>query len=259
MHDLVTICEDGARVGGAVLLDWQGRFGVQEKGPADLVTQADLASQEAIQEVVARAFPDHAFVGEETGSAARPEAEFCWIVDPLDGTTNYVHGYPFYCVSVAVESRGGVLAGAVFDPVSGECFTAARGEGARLDGKPISTSQVSTLSDALIAVSFPPKIGPETREIRDFVEIASACQAIRRTGSAALNLAFLAAGRVDGYWAHTIYPWDVAAGALLVREAGGLVTAIDGGPFDVWRPAFVASAGEPLHGEFRSYLGRGGG
>ena len=258
MPDFVTICEEGARAGGAVLKHWEGRFDVQEKAPADLVTQADLASQEAVRQVISQAFPDHAFVGEEDQSTDRPDADYCWIVDPLDGTTNYVHGMPFYCVSVALESRGKILAGTVFDPVTGECFIAALGDGARLDGKLISTSGVSTVSDALIAVSFPPRIEANTQEIHDFIEVVGACQAIRRFGSAALNLAYLAAGRLDGYWAHTIYPWDVAAGVLILREAGGVVTALDGGPFDVWRPAFVASAGEPLHTEFRSYLGKRG-
>lgn len=253
-----TVCELAARSGGAVLRDWSGKLRVREKGPADFVTEADLASQDSIRQVILGRFPDHGFVAEENTEpphADRPN----WVVDPLDGTTNFVHGLTHYAVSIAVEWGGTILAGAVYDPVSDECFTASRSGGARLNGAIISTSEASRVSDALVAISFPPRVRADTLEVADFVRIISDCQAIRRMGSAALNLCYVACGRMDAYWAHTIYPWDVAAGVLLVREAGGVVTAPGGTPFDLWRPAFVASATEPLHEDLKRYIRPAGG
>ena len=253
IQELTTVCEQAARAGGAVLRDWSGKLGAREKGPADFVTEADLASQKTIEKVIHERFPDHGFVGEENSAA--PLADRCnWIVDPLDGTLNFVHGLPQYAVSVGVEFQGRLLAGAVYDPVLDECFTSGSAAGAWLNGKPISTSDASCVRDSLVAISFPPRVQSDTPEVADFVRVIEDCQAIRRMGSAALNLCYVACGRLDAYWAHTIYPWDVAAGVLLVREAGGIVTAPGGKPFDIWRPAFVASATEPLQDELKRYV-----
>ena len=155
------------------------------------------------------------------GQPATARAEYRWIVDPLDGTTNFVHGVPHYCVSLALERNGELLVGAVYDPLLEECFTAAAGQGAWLNGRPIHTSQVSLLSEALAAVGFPPKVTRDSPDLLLFLEMVCRCQAIRRTGSSALNLCYLAAGRFDLYWSYSTNIWDVAAGVLILREAGG--------------------------------------
>ncbi|HZZ74170.1 MAG TPA: inositol monophosphatase family protein [Pirellulales bacterium] len=249
MNDFLELCERAARAGGQVLLDWVGRFQVREKGPSDLVTEADLASQETIRELLLKARPDDAFVGEETAGPVDRAAEYQWIVDPLDGTTNYVHQLPGYSTSVALVHRGEIVVGAVFDPVSRECYTAARGEGAWLNGNRLRTSAIESLSQALVAVSFGAKVAGDAPELQEFQRVVVRAQAIRRLGSAALNLSYLAAGRFDAYWAGETKAWDVAAGVLLVQEAGGCVTALDGSPFHITRPRFLACANQVLHAE----------
>jgi myo-inositol-1(or 4)-monophosphatase len=284
------VCEEAVRAGGRVVQDWAGRFDVRKKGPADLVTQADLASQEVVRKTVLGAFPDHCLLGEEAepGSAgvppaqssgtnvspvwaagtaalrdqavgtAAPQAEYRWIVDPLDGTTNYVHGVPHYCVSLALERKGRLLVGAVYDPVLDECFTAAAGQGTRLNGRPIHTSRVTALSEALAAVGFPPNARPDASDLRLFLEMLPRCQAIRRTGSSALNLCYLAAGRFDLYWSYSTHVWDVAAGVLIVREAGGCVTSPDGGEFSLEEAQFLAAATPGLHAQAREVAAAAG-
>ena len=246
MSDYLTTCEQAARAGGAVLLDWMDRFAVREKGPSDLVTEADLASQQVVYEHVLAAFPDHGFLGEEAAPCPNP-SPFRWIVDPLDGTTNYAHRLPQFCVSVALENEGQVLVGTIYDPLSKECFTAAAGAGAFLNGKRLAVSRVTQLSAALAAVSFPARVPRGSPLIADFIEVLHQAQAIRRMGSSALNLAYLAAGRLDAYWATDTKIWDVAAGWLLVREAGGVVTRLGGQPCDLEKPSFVAAATPELH------------
>lgn len=252
--DYLTACEQAARAGGQVLLDWIGRFEAREKGPSDLVTEADLASQEAIRSVLLGSFPGHAFLSEEGDRQVDLDAEYCWVVDPLDGTTNYVHQLPHYAVSVALLQGGQPIVGAIFDPVHGECFTGTHGGGARLNGKPMHTSDVRSLSGALVTASFAPKVSRGSKEIDQFVAAVTHCQAVRRTGSAALNMCYLAAGRVDAFWALSTHPWDVAAGALLVQEAGGVVTNIDGGPFDLRSAHPAAAANDDLHRAFCQLL-----
>jgi myo-inositol-1(or 4)-monophosphatase len=252
--DFLTLCEEAAQAGAETLLDWIGRFQVREKGPADLVTEADAASQEAIRKVLMAAVPDHGFVGEEGTEAVNPAAEYCWLADPLDGTTNYVHQVPHYAVSLALVHRGRPIAGVVLDPISRETFSAARGQGAFLNGIAMHTSDVSDLPQALIAASFSARVAADSPEIDQFTAVLLNCQAVRRTGSAALNLAYVAAGRFDGFWAQSTKSWDVAAGVLLVEEAGGIVTRMDGGTFDLQTPHPVASANADLHARFRKLL-----
>ena len=254
MTDYKKICEQAARAGGAVLLDWRGRFQVREKAPADLVTEADLASQKTIRELVLAEFPDHDFLGEEDSPAAAAVSDYRWIVDPLDGTTNYVHGMNNYSVSVALEHQGRIIAGAVFDPVADECYTAALGEGAWLGETPIRASDVTELEQALVAVSLPARVQRDSPDIQDFIEATLRCQAVRRMGSAALNLCYLAAGRFDAYWASSTKIWDIAAGVLLVSEAGGTVRARGGGPLELATPNFVAAATPALHAELEDLL-----
>ena len=232
-----------------MLLDWIGRFGVSNKGPSDLVTEADFASQREIRRIVLGAFPDHGFIGEEslpehTGPAADTAAP-CWMVDPLDGTSNYVHGFPAWCVSVAVAVGDEVLAATVHDPLRDECFTAERDRGARLNGRPIHVSTAGTLADALVAVSFPPRLSAESAAVADFLAVVPHAHSVRRTGSTALNLAWLASGRLDAFWVRRIACWDVAAGLLLVREAGGVVAGFGAdaaAPVSLRQPAFIAAS-----------------
>mgnify|MGYP006197908621 CR=1 FL=1 len=154
MHDFVSVAETAARAGGSQLVQWMGKFDVREKGPADFVTQADLASQKAIKDILSQAFPQHGFIGEEEPLARETQPAYCWIVDPLDGTMNYVHQMRHFCVSIALEKDGELLAGVIFDPLSGECFRAARGEGAHLDGRRLQVRSTERLEDSLVAVSF---------------------------------------------------------------------------------------------------------
>jgi len=247
MRDHVSICADAARAGGRVLLDWIGRFQVKEKGPADLVTDADFASQEAVKRVLTAACPRYGFIGEETGLTRDNSLEYHWIVDPLDGTTNYVHQLPGWAVSVGLEQRGQIIAGAVYDPIADECFTGSADQGAFLNGKRIRTSSITQLPQALVAVSFAAKVHRESPEIQEFLKVVIEAQAVRRLGSAALNLCYVANGRFDAYWAGETKIWDVAAGILFVQEAGGKVSSLDGGPFSLERPRFLATGTTELH------------
>jgi len=256
ISDYIKTCEKAVRAGGAIVIDWMGRIKVREKGPADLVTEADLAAQEVVRNVIADSYPGHSFLSEEDvgAQAAAEVAEYRWILDPLDGTTNFVHGVPHFSVSLALQRRGELLVGAVFDPMRDECFSAAAGKGSYLNGQPIRTSQVQELSEALAAVGFPPGSGRDSPDAAVFLEALEACQAIRRTGSAALNLCYLAAGRFDVFWSFSTKIWDVAAGVLIVREAGGTVTSTDGGEFVLEDASFLAAANEPLHGRLRELV-----
>lgn len=242
---LMSVAENAARAGAAELLSWRDKFTTREKSARDLVTDADLASQRAVEAVIRAEFADHGFLGEESPNREQLNHEYCWIVDPLDGTTNYVHGFPFYAVSVAVVHEGQLAAGAIFDPSNKECFTAARGLGSYLNGRPISVSKVTSLEQALVAVSFPPHPALDDPDIRAFLRISPECQAVRRTGSAAINLAYVACGRLDAHWACFIHSWDSAAGVLLIEEAGGVVASFNGGPYDVAKgDYFVAGTRE---------------
>lgn len=258
MDDLLKTCEQAARAGAKELLSWRGRFQAREKAPADLVTDADLASQAAVREVIATKYPHHLFLGEEKAAHVDVgEDEYVWVVDPLDGTTNYIHGYPCYAVSVAVAHGSKLMAGVIFDPLANELYAAELGAGAYCNGERLATSEVKCVDDALVAVSLPPRVGPDSPDLADMVRVIQVSQAVRRSGSAALNLAYVAQGRLDAFWATKIQPWDVAAGVLLVREAGGIVTGRDGAEFNLWRPHFTAAAGAELHGDLLRILGPG--
>lgn len=246
---LLETCETAARAGGRELLSWRGRFQSREKGVTDFVTDADLASEAAIRSIVNDRFPDHAFIGEEQPPDQFPADpnQITWIVDPLDGTTNYLHGYPHYAVSVAVARGNRLLAGVIYDPIADQCFAASAGRGAKCNGVTLRVSDTPHIGAALVAVSLPARVQPDSPDLADFVEAAQVCQGVRRSGSAALNLAYVASGALDAFWATHIKPWDVAAGVLLVLEAGGVVTGRDGSEFDLWNPHFLATATRPLH------------
>jgi myo-inositol-1(or 4)-monophosphatase len=205
---------------------------VSHKGLVDLVTEQDRRSEETIVAMIRQAFPDHAILAEESGRNGQ-SATCRWIVDPLDGTTNYAHGYPVFCVSIAYEEAGQLTLGVIVDVLRRERFVAQRGQGATLNGRPIQVSATETLIESLVETGFPYDRARMARALAQFNQLAYLTQGLRRAGAAALDLAYVAAGRADGFWEATISPWDVAAGALLVQEAGGTVSRLDGSPYRV--------------------------
>jgi myo-inositol-1(or 4)-monophosphatase len=249
-----------ARAAGAILREGYGRAHRPErKGRIDLVTEYDRRSERLVIEGIRERFPGHAILAEESGAYAGGPADgpgaVRWIVDPLDGTTNFAHNYPFFCVSIAAEVEGRLAAGAVYDPVRDELFAAAAGHGATLNGHAIHVSDVARVDDALLVTGFPYDVRehPE-RSLPLFEAFLVRAQAIRRDGSAALNLCYLACGRFDGFWESSLSPWDVAAGTLLVREAGGLITAY-GGEFRLDGREILASNGR-IHEEMKTVITR---
>lgn len=238
-----------------ILLSKLGRVEIRLKGHADFVTEADTGAQRAVVEIIQREFPDHDFLGEE-GSGGHPRgSSYRWILDPLDGTTNYIHGVPFFAVSLALEFEGRPILGVVYDPMLRERFTAIAGLGARLNGQPIRVSPVESLGDALISIGLPARVHPDSVDVRWMVQSAVHCLSIRRTGSAALNMAYLAAGRFDISWALTTKVWDVAAGAILIEEAGGVVCGLDGQPLNAQGGPYVAAANRQLLEQFLAVVG----
>jgi myo-inositol-1(or 4)-monophosphatase len=215
-------------------------FLVNHKGATDLVTEVDLAAEREIIATLSRAFPEHRIMAEESGRG-KGESDYIWWIDPIDGTTNFVHGYPCYSVSVALEYRGRSILGIVYDPTRDELFQAVKGEGAYLNGRPITVSAVDTLSDALLATGFPYDRSQREHALSIASRLLPGIQGLRRDGSAALDLAYVAAGRLDGFWEFGLKPWDTAAGWLLVEEAGGRVSNFKGESFDIRQGAVVAS------------------
>ncbi|MEO6834783.1 MAG: inositol monophosphatase family protein [Candidatus Tumulicola sp.] len=232
---------------GALLLEFLGRpREIGEKGRrADLVTDADRASEAIVVARLRRDYPQATILAEESGLHAGTSDER-WIVDPLDGTTNFAHGYPLFCVSIAYERGGELIAGVVNAPAMKECFAAELGAGARLNDRPIRVSSIARLGDAMTCTGFHP--ADFERNAGCFRAVSNRAQAVRRDGSAALDLAFLACGRFDGFWEFDLSPWDVAAGTLLVREAGGSVTRIDGSPAALDARSILATNAR-IHGE----------
>jgi len=246
------IAIDAAQEAGTLLL---GRVGLplelQDKGTrGDLVTASDRASEELIVTRLRAAFPSSSILGEEGGSHAGTSDER-WIIDPLDGTTNYAHGYPLYCVSIAYERAGEVLAGVVYAPVLGELYAAELGGGATCNGRPLATSPIELVTDSLVCTGFHP--AKYERNGAHFARLSHLAQAVRRDGTAALDMVFVAAGRFEAFWEFDLKAWDVAAGALIVREAGGTVSAIDGGAFSVAGGSTLASNGR-VHAEMIAAL-----
>ena len=202
---------------------------VSKKGPADFVSSADLKAEQVLREELGKARPDHSFLMEEAGAVANTGTRR-WIVDPLDGTTNFLHGLPHFAISIALEEKGEILAGLVYDPVKEELFTAEKGGGAYLNGRRLRVSGRTRLEESLLGTGIPFKgAGDHERFALELTQVMDQVSGVRRWGAAALDLAYVAAARLDGYWERGLSPWDVAAGVLLVREAGGMVSAIDGG------------------------------
>ena len=219
---------------------------IEHKGEIDLVTEVDRESEAAILEVIRERFPEHDIVAEET-ALERTGSRFVWFVDPLDGTTNFAHGYPFFCASVALAVDEELAAAAVYDPIKRELFTAERGGGAHLNGRRLKTSSSSRLLESLLVTGFPYDFRDDLeKSLRLFNRFMAEARAIRRDGAAALDLSYLSAGRIDAFWEERLKAWDVMAGALLVEEAGGRVTRFDGAPLRLSADETLASNG-PLH------------
>src|SRR3989440_7665133 len=233
MHPMLNIAVRAARRAGSIINRAAlggSSLNVRSKRVNDFVTQIDQAAEEAIMEVVRKAYPDHGFLAEESGKSAG-EAEYVWIIDPLDGTTNFIHGFPQYCVSIGIQHRGAIAHGVVYDPVKNELFTASKGRGAFLNDRRIRVSAQIKFGDALVGTGFPFKevtrLELYTRQLQTMMKT---CAGVRRAGAAALDLAYVACGRLDAFWELGLSPWDMAAGALLIQEAGGLGADLEGGP-----------------------------
>ena len=243
---MLNFAQNVAREAGRILLEKLGRkIEVSLKSDKNIVTEADLASEKYIVEQITTHFPRHAVLAEESGASILIEGnEYRWIIDPLDGTTNYSHGYPCFCVSIGLEKIGaGIELGVIYDPTRDEMFAAERECGATLNGRRIHVSTVETLNDALLVTGFPYDVQKRERFVELFSRFVLNAQAVRRDGSAAIDLAYVACGRFDGFWEDGLSAWDTAAGILLVSEAGGRVTHYDGATFDPHKPQMLASNG----------------
>jgi myo-inositol-1(or 4)-monophosphatase len=246
-----------AREAGALLREFfaQG-VATEYKGDVDLVTAADRTSEKLIRERLAEAFPEHGVFGEE-GTRERMEGEFRWYVDPLDGTTNFAHGFPQFCVSMGLEQRpagtaldqdGTIVAGVIYDPMRDELYTAERGRGAWLNGKPMHVSRIEDLAESLVSTGFPSRKRHDSPNVHFYQEFTLRSHGVRRAGSAALDLAYVACGRLEAFWEFNLNPWDTAAGILLVEEAGGLLTDFAGGAFQLNSREVLVSNGR-IHAE----------
>jgi len=251
------IAIEAARVGGEVLRAKFGtRLQVEHKGAVDLVTEADKAAEAAIVALLRQKCPEHDILAEE-GDYQRGPKSHCWIIDPLDGTTNYAHGFPWFAVSVGLEVDGEVQVGVVFNPCNNELFVAEKGKGAYLNDRRLQISSVERLDQALLATGFPyDRKVTAANNYDHFVNFQQAAQACRRPGAASLDLACVAAGRFDGYWEMKLKPWDVAAGQLLVTEAGGTISNFDGGSLDIYGRETLASNGR-IHAAMLEVLRQG--
>lgn len=234
-----------ARDAGQILLEKFGRkINISMKGDINLVTEADLASEKLIIERIKSYYPKHSILAEEAGNAVvLGDSTWKWIIDPLDGTTNFAHGYPCFCVTIALEHEGKIVLGVTFDPTRNELFAAEKGQGATLNNKPIRVSETEKLGNSLLVTGFPYNFKQKENFARHLTDFLLQSRGVRRDGSAAIDMAYVACGRFDGFWEEGLNAWDVAAGVLLIEEAGGSVTYYDGSPFSVYSPPICASNG----------------
>jgi myo-inositol-1(or 4)-monophosphatase len=248
---MVTLCKEA----GQIMLEGRGRsLEITHKGEVDLVTQVDLALERMIVEAIHDSYPDHSVLSEEGEEDRAQDAEYAWLVDPLDGTTNYVHGYPVFCVSLALAHRGDVLAGVVYDPLQDELFYAEKGGGATLNERRIAVSKTERLISALLSTGFPyDRATLPDNNLAQFSRVITRIQGVRRSGSVALDLAYVAAGRLDGHWELHVKPWDTAAGGLMIKEAGGWVSGRVGTPWSPFESYIVATNGS-IHDELLALL-----
>lgn len=243
-----------AEAAGKIMKEKVGKLSrLDYKGAFNIVTEADQASEAEIIKIIRSEFPDHQILGEESG-AHRTDSKHRWLIDPIDGTTNFAHTYPFFCVSLGFEIEGEMAYGLVFNPMTNEMFHAERGKGAYLNDEKIHCSQVKTLGESLLATGFPPDSAKaKFSNMTEFQKITDLCHGVRRDGSAALDLCYVACGRMDGFWEFKLSAWDLAAGTLIVREAGGKVTAPEGSEFDI-NSGHVLASNSLIHDEVVSAL-----
>ena len=255
-EDLQTTAIDAARLAGEVLLEYaRTGFHVEYKNAVNLVTDADRRAEQVIVDTIHRAYPDHSVLAEERGMEPGRDSPYRWIIDPLDGTTNFAHGFPLYCVSIGVEYHDRMILGVVLDPTRQELFVAADGQGAMLNGQPIRVSKSATLETALLVTGFAYDIRESTHNNLDYFSKFCLCaRGVRRTGTAALDLCYVAAGRFDGFWEMKLHPWDMAAGSLIVTEAGGCMSDFSGKAFTIYGQEMVAS-NNLIHRGMLSVLG----
>ena len=235
-----------------------GEFAIRKKGAIDLVTEVDVAIEREFRAHIAKAWPDHEVLGEEFGATAGADGRTrpCWIFDPIDGTTNFAHGLPIFCASLALEIDGVVQVGAVYDPMRDELYTAERGQGAWMNGQRLAVSSTETLGDSLLVTGFPYSVQKDGEAILGlFARFIAEARAVRRLGSAALDVCYVAAGRMDGFWEEGLGAWDIAAAALLVEEAGGRISDLEGGTFNARAGQLVASNGR-LHAAMLDTIAR---
>lgn len=254
--DFLKTAEEAARVGGEVLMKRFGRpMDVEYKGDVDLVTVADRMSEEAVVSMIHARYPDHQVMAEEgTIKNSASSSKYRWIIDPLDGTTNYAHAFPCFAVAVGLEVSGRMAVGVVYDPVRDECFAAQEGRGAFLNGRPIHVSEIESLDKALLATGFPYDRREHTEKyLRHFKSFLIKAQEVRRPGAATIDLCYLAAGRLDGFWESKLHPWDIAAASVIVREAGGRMSDFKGGEFSIYGEETLASNGK-IHEEMLAVL-----
>ena len=250
MNSFLQVAIETAREAGNILLaEFDRPARITYKGDVDLVTQADQRAEQAIVARLRSHFPKHTVVAEE-GGGHESASDYCWYVDPLDGTTNFAHGYPCFAVSIGLAEKGEILVGVVFNPVSGELFSAVRGEGAFLNQKPIHVSAVEALSTSLLATGFPSHKRTQNPNIYYYWDFTLRSHGVRRDGSAALDLCSVACGRFDGFWEFGLKPWDTSAGVLIVREAGGMISDFSGRPYRLGGPEVLASNGR-IHTEMQ--------
>lgn len=244
---------------GAILLKYaEAGFNIEYKNPINLVTDADHAAEQCVIDSIQTRFPTHRFLAEERGPVEETPSPYLWIIDPLDGTTNFAHGYPAFCVSVGLEYDGRCILGVIYDPSRNELFTAIENGGAQLNGRSIHVSNTITLDSSLLVTGFAYDIRESPRNNLDhFSKFALKAQGIRRTGSAALDLCYVAAGRFDGFWEVRLHPWDMAAGSVIVREAGGRLTDFRGRDLTIYGQELVASNG-PIHSAMLEVLAQEG-
>lgn len=247
-----------ARNAGKVLLEKFGRkIQISKKGDIDLVTEADLASEKLIVERIKSHYPKHSILAEESGESnvlvIEGESRWKWIIDPLDGTTNFAHGYPCFAVTFALEHNGEIVIGITYDPTRDELFAAEKGKGATMNNRPIAVSETEELSEALLVTGFPYNFKSKENFARHLTEFLLRSRGLRRDGSAAIDLAYVACGRFDGFWEEGLKPWDVAAGLLLIEEAGGRISFYDGTRYNIYSPPVCASNGL-IHDEMLAVL-----
>ncbi len=252
---MINFAMETARRAGHLLLEKFGkRIDISKKGDINLVTEADLASEALIIEQIRIHHPQHSILAEESGESVRiGDSEWKWIIDPLDGTTNYAHGYPCFCVTIALEHNGKLMIGVTYDPTRDELFAAEKRLGASLNNKRISVSETSRLSESMLVTGFPYDLARREELARTFENFLVNSRAVRRDGSAAIDLAYVACGRFDGFLEEGLNPWDVAAGVLMIQEAGGQATTYGGAPIDIYKPPFCASNGK-IHSEMIGIL-----